>query len=70
MIENKLNLEWHKEWRRCVVEAFVNCRDLDVGDHIEIPLSDWERLQASIMKAPSRTLPFVETVNKIIRSNI
>ena len=67
MLETELNLKWHKEWRKQVVDAFVECRDVDMGENVEIPLSDWERLKEALMKAPSRTLPFVETVEQIVR---
>lgn len=67
MLETELNLKWHKEWRKQVVDAFVECRDIDMGEHVEIPLADWERLQKALMQAPSRTLPFFETVEQIVR---
>jgi hypothetical protein len=67
MLADKLNLKWHKEWRKQVVDAFVACRDIDMGEHVEIPITDWERLQNSLMQAPSRTLPFVDTVEQLVR---
>lgn len=67
-LETELNLKWHKEWRKQVVDAFVECRDLDMGDCVEIPLKDWERLQEVLLQAPSRTLPFVDTVKQILES--
>lgn len=66
MLETELNLRWHKEWRKQVVDAFVECRDLDIGDCVEIPLEDWERLKNALMQSPSRTLPFIETVEQIM----
>ena len=68
MLVDELNLKWHKEWRNRVVDAFVACRDIDMGEHVEIPLSDWERLQKALVQAPSRTLPFIETIEQIVRS--
>lgn len=67
MLADELNLKWHKEWRNQVVDAFVACRDIDMGEHVEMPLADWERLQKALMQAPSRTLPFVETVEQLVR---
>ena len=70
MLEDKLNLEWHKEWRKQVVDAFVECRDIDMGEHVEIPLADWDMLKEALFKAPSRTLPFIETVEKLYRPRL
>jgi len=67
MLADELNLNWHKEWRKQVVDAFLECRDIDMGEHVEMPLADWERLQKALMQAPSRTLPFVETVEQLVR---
>lgn len=67
MLETELNLKWHKEWRKRVVDAFVECRDIDMGESVEIPLADWERLTKALMQSPSRTLPFIETVEQIAR---
>lgn len=67
LLADELSLKWHKEWRKQVLDAFVKCRDIDMGDYIEMPLADWEKLQKALMQAPSRTLPFIETVNQIIR---
>lgn len=68
MLVEELNLKWHKEWRKQVVDAFVECRDIDMGENVEIPIADWKKLQNSLMQAPSRTLPFIETVEQIARS--
>lgn len=67
MLDTELNLRRHKKWRKQVVDAFVGCRDVDMGEHVEIPLADWERLQKALMQSTSQTLSSLETFEQIAK---
>jgi hypothetical protein len=50
-----------QNWIENVRDAYVQCRNVDMGDMVEMPITDWELLekaiQATIWKAPGPISP-------------
>jgi hypothetical protein len=55
----------NENWIRSVRDAFIDCRDVDMGDYAEIPLPDWEKLKSAILSAPSPSAEYKKILAQI-----